>query len=223
MTEPKKIQMVTFDLDGTIVDDEWAHEQAKVEIAKSVLGVDGDLNLSRFTGHCNRLFWQSVCDLAGKQGDLEDLTVRQFNRVMELLRERNQPESTGLTETLKYLKSAGITVALTSGSDNFFVDEILDYLKIRPYIDIKVTKDHVRFVKPDPDIYLAAQRIAGIEGAHALGVEDSIAGCTALRSAGMFSTGITHSGKNPQDLSLADFRIAQMTDLIPLIQKLNGQ
>ena len=53
------LKLVTFDLDGTIIDDEWAHEQAKIEIAKG-LGATGDLSLSHFTGRSNRLFWENV-------------------------------------------------------------------------------------------------------------------------------------------------------------------
>ena len=217
----KLIQMVTFDLDGTIIDDEWAHEQAKVEIARS-FGVTSDLELSKFTGHSNRLFWETVCRNANVQGDIEDLTSRQFHRVFELILQTHQPESAGLTETMQYLKNNGYTVALTSGSDVFFVDDIMDYLNIRDYVDVKVTKDHVRAVKPDPDVYLTAQRMGGFEAASCLGVEDSIAGCRAQHSAGMTSVGYTNAGKNPQDLSLADYRIECMTDLIPLLEKINS-
>ena len=222
MPDTKKIKMVTFDLDGTIIDDEWAHEQAKTEIAAS-FGVTSDLQLSKFTGHCNRLFWESVCSNAGVTEDIESLVNRQFRRVMELVLEKKQPESTGLSETMKYLKDNGYTVALTSGSDVFFVDDIMDYLNIRQFVDVKVTKDHVKKVKPDPDVYLTAQRMAGFEGWQCIGVEDSVAGCRALKAAGMTSLGYTNKGKNPQDLSVADYRIEVMTDIIPLLEKLNGE
>lgn len=216
----KVIQMITFDLDGTIIDDEWAHEQAKVEIARS-FGVTSDLELSKFTGRSNRLFWETVCRNANVVGDIEELTNRQFHRVMELILQYHQPESRGLTETFQYLKKAGYTVALTSGSDVFFVDEIMDYLNIREYIDVKVTKDHVRAVKPDPDVYLTAQRMGGHKAEACLGVEDSIAGCQALHGAGMISVGYTNHGRNPQNLSLADYRIEDMTDLIPLLERIS--
>lgn len=220
MQELKRIKMVTFDLDGTIIDDEWAHEQAKTEIASS-FGANGDLELSRFTGHCNRSFWENVCKVFGANEDIEGLVRRQFDRVMELIVETKQPESTGLSETMKYLKEHGYKVALTSGSDVFFVDDILDYLNIRQYVDVKVTKDHVKKVKPDPDVYLTAQRMAGLQGFECMGIEDSIAGCTALRAAGMTSVGYTNCGKNPQNLALADHRIQVMTDIIPLVEALN--
>lgn len=212
--------MVTFDLDGTIIDDEWAHEQAKTEIARS-FGFESDLELSKFTGRSNRLFWETVCRHANYNGDIEELTGRQFHRVMELILEHHQPESYGLTKAMEYLKSIGCKVALTSGSDIYFVDDIMAYLGITELVDVKITKNHVREVKPAPDVYLAAQRVAGIPGKYCMGVEDSIAGCTALRSAGMTSIGYTNSGKNPQNLELADYRIQTMLDLIPLVDSLN--
>lgn len=220
MLDAKKIKMVTFDLDGTIIDDEWAHEQAKTEIAGS-FGAEGDLELSRFTGRSNRLFWENVCRSCGANEDIEALVDRQFKRVMELILETGQPESPGLTETMKYLKENGYTIALTSGSDVGFVDSIIDYLNIREYVDVKVTKDHVKKVKPDPDVYLTAQRMAGFRDCECVGVEDSLSGCTALRAAGMVSVGYTNLGKNPQDLSLADHRIQVMTDIIPLLEAMN--
>lgn len=208
--------MITFDLDGTIIDDEWAHAQAKTEIAAS-LGVYGDLRLDYYTGRSNRLFWESVCKRAEAPIDIEQLVDRQFRRVLELLQQTGQPEAPGLTQTLRHLKEDGITVAVASGSDSFFVNGLLEYLKITQFVDAKITKDHVHSVKPDPDIYLAAQRMTGVKAEYSLGVEDSLAGCQALRSAGMLSVGFTNRGKNPQSLAGADFRIAEMPELLPLL------
>lgn len=215
------IKFITFDLDGTIIDDEWAHEQAKTEIARS-LGASGDLNLSYFTGRSNRLFWQTVCDMCNKtDANIEELTLMQFRRVLEILKENKQPESCGLTETMRYLKKNGYVIAVASGSDEFFVDGIIDLLKIRTYIDVKITKDFVHFVKPDPDIYLAAMREGGFTCEESLGIEDSKSGILALKSAGMKSVGY-NDGKNVQDLSGADYNISAMTDIISLLEFINN-
>ncbi len=211
------IQLVTFDMDGTLIDDEWAHEQAKVEIAKSI-GVTEDLHLSEFTGHSNRKFWQFVLDTFHADGDIEDLTNRQFNRVLELVKEKNYPESYGLTAALKHLRSMGIKTGITSGSDVFFVDEILDFLHLTDLFDIKVSKEYVREVKPSPDIYLKALEFAGVEGKYAVGIEDSNSGCAALHGAGMKCIGYTNQGKNPQSLAEADIKIQTMLELIDIIQ-----
>lgn len=210
------IQLVTFDMDGTLIDDEWAHEQAKTEIARSI-GARGDLDLPLFTGRSNRKFWDHILEKFGLDADVEELTERQFKRVLELCIAAGQPESGGLTEAIKYLKSRGIKVAVTSGSDEYFVDEILKLLGLTEYFDVKVSKEHVKSVKPSPDIYLRAQEFSGVDAAHAVGVEDSNSGCSALHAAGMKCIGYTNGGANPQSLCDADVKISSMLELIDLI------
>lgn len=211
------VQLVTFDMDGTLIDDEWAHEQAKAEIAHSI-GADGDLDLPAFTGRSNRKFWQHVLDKFGLCGDVDDLTERQFRRVLELCIEKRQPASYGLTEAVKNLKAKGIKVAITSGSDEHFVDEILELLNLEPYFDIKVSKEQVKEVKPSPDIYLRALEFAGVSAEHAIGVEDSNSGCSALHAAGMRCIGYTNRGANPQSLAEADVKIETMLELIEMVE-----
>lgn len=210
------VRLVTFDMDGTLIDDEWAHEQAKTEIAHAI-GADGDLELSAYTGKSNRKFWQHILDKFGLTGDVDALTERQFCRVLELCIEKKQQASYGLMETVKHLKSKGIKVAITSGSDEHFVDEILDLLKLAPYFDVKVSKEHVKEVKPSPDIYLKALEAAGVSAEHAIGVEDSNSGCAALHAAGMKCIGYTNKGTNPQTLAEADVKIETMLELIEMV------
>lgn len=205
-------------MDGTLIDDEWAHERAKTEIASEVLGIDGELDLPMFTGRSNRKFWQHVLEKFNVEGDIEELTRRQFERVYELCAAEKQPESYGLTEAVKYLRAKGIKVAITSGSDEFFIDGILDYLGLTPYFNIKVFKELVRDVKPAPDIYLKACELAGVAAENAVGVEDSNAGCTALHAAGMKCLGYTNKGANPQTLHEADYKIETMLELMDIIE-----
>lgn len=216
MSKITGVELVTFDMDGTLIDDEWAHEQAKEEIAHSI-GAHGDLDLSEYTGRSNRKFWQHILDKFGLSGDVEELTARQFKRVLELCTEKNQPASYGLTEAVMHLKSKSIKVAVTSGSDEHFVDEILELLKLTPYFDVKVSKEHVKEVKPSPDIYLKALEFAGVSPEHAIGVEDSNSGCSALHAAGMRCIGYTNRGANPQSLAEADRKIDTMLELIEMV------
>lgn len=216
MSKITGVQLVTFDMDGTLIDDEWAHEQAKTEIAHSI-GADGDLDLPAYTGKSNRKFWQHILDKFGLSGDVEELTERQFRRVLELCVEKKQPASYGLIEAVMYLKSRGVKVAITSGSDEHFVDEILELLNLTPYFDVKVSKEQVKEVKPSPDIYLKALEFAGVSPEHAIGVEDSNSGCSALHAAGMRCVGYTNQGANPQTLAEADIKIGTMLELIEMV------
>lgn len=216
MNKLTDLQLVTFDMDGTLIDDEWAHEQAKSEIAHAI-GADGDLDLAAYTGRSNRMFWQHILDKFGLTGDVDVLTEKQFHRVLELCIEKKQQPSYGLMEAVKHLKSKKIKVAVTSGSDEHFVNEILDLLKLTPYFDVKISKEQVKEVKPSPDIYLKALEAAGVSAEYAIGIEDSNSGCAALHAAGMRCIGYTNKGTNPQTLADADVKIETMLELIEMV------
>lgn len=217
------LKLITFDLDGTIIDDEWAHSKAKTELSRT-LGAMGNLDLDYYIGRSNREFWNHVLNkFSLPPHDIEDLVAKQFSLVSQYIREAKQPKTPGLAELLTYLKKNGYVTAVTSGSDVSFVDDILDYLDLLGLFDLKVTKEYVKHVKPAPDIYLAAQRLSGFPGDMALGIEDSKSGCMALKNAGMLCVGFTDNGKNHQDLSVADHRIDTMLDLLPVLQKLTPE
>ena len=69
--DTKKIQLVTFDLDGTMLDDEWAHAEANRRLGVK-LGVD-HTRLGRLTGYSVRKRWEELCRLAGVEADIEEI------------------------------------------------------------------------------------------------------------------------------------------------------
>jgi beta-phosphoglucomutase len=221
-THLEKIKLVVFDLDGVIIDSEWAHEAAKTRI-RSELGIAGAIDLAAYTGRSNRVFWQTVLDEAGMQGDVDELVRKQFAFVLEELKKAHQPETPGLTELLQFLKSRNIKIAVSSGSEEYFIRAILELLHIQPFFNVVVTGNDMVELKPAPDIYLAALRLSGVSARQAITIEDSKAGCQAAQAAGMQCIGYTNSGKNPQDLSRADFLIDKMGKAIRIISNLDAE
>ena len=105
MQTKNAIQLVTFDLDGTMLDDEWAHAEANRRIGER-LGVD-HTRLGKLTGYSVRLRWQELCRQAGLSVDIEELADEHFQITLDLLREAGTAEAPGLTETLSMLKADG--------------------------------------------------------------------------------------------------------------------
>lgn len=220
-TEPSPriaVDLVVFDLDGTIIDSEWAHEEAKVEIQRD-LGVKEYLKLGDYTGRSNRVFWQDALSGAGLAGDVDALVKRQFALVSEKLRARQQPESPGLTPLLRALSLMGIQCAVASGSEAYFIESILRHLNIADHFDWIVSGNDLKNLKPAPDLYLAVLSQAGISADHAITIEDSAAGCEAAQRAGMRCIGYTFGGSNPQDLSHADILVAGLEEVVPRLEK----
>ncbi len=217
-----RIQYAVFDLDGTIIDSEWAHEQAKTSIIAELGGQEDMIDLKYFTGRSNRLFWRTVLDKLGKEGDVDRLVERQFAYVMAALKRVHQPESPGLTRLLRYCRDTGRKTAVCSGSDQRFVVDILDYLGVKELYDVVISAKDATRLKPAPDVYLAALAKGGIQAEHALGFEDSYSGCLAVHAAGMRCVGYTAGGANPQDLGQADFLVPDLTQAIQIIQNLDA-
>ena len=133
--------------------------------------------------------------------------------VMEALRREQEPESPGLSQLLELLTGRGVRAAVSSGSEEYFIRQILDHLGISRYFSCIITGNDIVNLKPAPDIYLAALRLSGVPAGNAVAVEDSRAGCQAAQAAGLRCAGYTDQGKNPQDLSRADCRIAKLPEL----------
>jgi len=218
MQTENKIQLVTFDLDGTMLDDEWAHAEANRRIGER-LGVD-HTQLGRLTGYSVRMRWQELCRKAGISVDIEELADEHFRITLELLQEAGTAEAPGLTETMSALKRGGYAIAVASSSDESFVRAVVELLQLTKYVDFFLTKNQVEELKPSPEIYLTACNLANVSASQAVGVEDSDPGCLALRRAGMYSIGFTNGGKNHQTMPDANTQIASMTDLLPLLELL---
>lgn len=217
-----RIQYAVFDLDGTIVDSEWAHEEAKRSIMAD-LGGQCDIDLNYFVGRSNRDFWKTVLAKMGKEGDIEALVRLQFERVLSALRRENQSESPGLTRLLRYCRDTGRKTAVCSGSDEHFVLDVLDFLGVRSLFDVVITSKDVTRLKPAPDIFLAALDRAKIPGTCALAFEDSHSGCLSAHAAGMRCIGYTAGGRNPQNLDEANFLVSQLDDAISIMDNLEAR
>ncbi len=94
---------------------------------------------------------------------------------------------------------------------------LLQRLGIDSLFDVVVDPASVARGKPAPDIFLAAAAAVGAAPSHVLGIEDSAAGITAIRSAGMASLGIGTAEALPDadrvipaigDFRLSDYRAA---------------
>ena len=66
-----------------------------------------------------------------------------------------------------------------------------------------VTRDLVRHAKPDPDLFLAAAALLGVEPQHAMVVGDSVWDLLAARRAGSLGIGLQSGGYGREELERA--------------------
>jgi len=122
--------------------------------------------------------------------------------------------------------------ACASNSYTSVVRAVLDRTGLVAFFGERVfCADRVERPKPAPDVYLAAARGLGVEAAACLVVEDSIAGVTAARAAGMTVLGfvggshIGHGGQGAQShvLALRDAGAVDVFDRMAALPELAGK
>lgn len=177
---------VLWDMDGTIVDTEWAWGELSEDVVKPAGGVWGSEDTEFILGastldHANRL-----ADAVERGGKPRPEPMEIFGELTELMAERAYPFVEllpGVRELLVAFREAGIAQALVTATPKDLVDIALESLG-ETYFNTVVTGSDDVPGKPDPGPYLLGARRLGVEAADCLVFEDSRAGLAAARASG---------------------------------------
>ncbi|MFD0825457.1 HAD family hydrolase [Neobacillus sp. M.A.Huq-85] len=178
------INGVIFDFDGLIVDTESVWFEAFKEVLFDKHHVELDLSkYSSSIGTGNEILFQYFRELVGKDVDcelLDELAHELYNEKMKkpALRE-------GVIEYLKEAKKMGLIIGLASSSSREWVTQYLKQLKIIEYFDIINTRNEVKKVKPDPELYINTLNDCSLNPSETIAFEDSLNGLIAAKGAGI--------------------------------------
>lgn len=187
---------VIFDMDGVLVLTEEAHWLAWREAANR-RGVDLKYEtflscFGRVNDDCIRImFGETVPAEEGLR--IADDKEAAFRTIIA----GNVPLAPGTRELLAALRAGGARVAVGSSAPRENVDLVLDAGGIREYFSEVVDGGQVKRGKPEPDVFLRAGELLGIEPRRCAVVEDAPAGIKAARAAGMTAIGVaaTHAAE----------------------------
>ena len=189
-----------FDLDGTLVDSVYQHVVAWRE-ALAEVGINLPVwKIHRRIGMSGGLFVNALSreldteldpeTLAMLPGLHADAYVRQFDSVRPL---------PGAVELLSTLTERGVRWAIaTSGADRY-ARLSLDLLELPADIPL-VTRDQVRYAKPDPDLFLTAAEQIGADIVDSIVVGDSVWDLLAARRARALGIGLLSGGYGREEL-----------------------
>ncbi len=193
-----------FDLDGTLIDSVYQHVLAwrealeKTGIQLSVwrihrrVGMSGGLfvnALLRETGH--QLTKQETVDLQRLHADAYARLVAQV---------RPLP---GARELLDYLSKERVRWAVATSGRMESAAPALKILGVDPNKVTVITRDQVRYAKPDPDLFLAAAKKLGVAMSASVVVGDSVWDPLAARRANALSVGLLSGGYGREELEKA--------------------
>jgi beta-phosphoglucomutase len=180
------LKAVIFDMDGVIVDSEPRHERAFLETVTELgYGKTHGLRFADYIGRSDHELWVDFINKNQPSHTLAELLALKRERVARII-QREQPLFAGLYELVEKL-AAVCPLALASGSERLIVDEVLKLRDLGRFFGATVSASDIPRGrgKPEPDIFLKAAALLGIDPTGCWVIEDSKPGIQAGLAAGM--------------------------------------
>jgi HAD superfamily hydrolase (TIGR01509 family) len=193
-----------FDLDGTLVDSVYNHVRAW-HLALREQGIELSVwRIHRRIGMSGGLFTAQLQREIGRP--IDDATTKRLrDRHAELFREISQdvPPLPGAVELLEELTRLGLPWAIATSGRMHTAETNLRSLHIDPEKVTVITRDMVRYAKPDPDLFVEAARRLGTttQGSYVIG--DSIWDMIAAARCGALGIGLLSGGYGAEELERA--------------------
>jgi beta-phosphoglucomutase-like phosphatase (HAD superfamily) len=187
--DPSKYDGYIFDCDGTLADTMPLHYQAWSETLAAKLGRQSDFTEAmfyRFGGMPAREIVQRLNLDYGYGLDADTFAHEKEMRFVELL-----PGIGPVPEVIEVLDQLGpdAKVAVASGGLTDIVRDTLLFLELpvgpKEKIKFLIGADQVRKGKPDPELFLRAAQMLGVDPKRCLVFEDAEPGFVAAKAAGM--------------------------------------
>jgi len=209
----EKILGVLFDLDGVIVSTDNCHYLAWQRMADEE-GIFFDRTINERLRGVSRMESLEIilerAERAYTDEEKQQLAARKNAYYVELIGSLTENDILpGTLETLKLLRDRGIKIAIGSSSRNTPI--ILKQIGLQNAFDAVADGNAIKNSKPDPEVFLLAASLLGLEPKNCLVVEDADAGVEAAVAGGMRALGVGSAAANAkaafhaEDLSKADF------------------
>ena len=205
---------VIFDMDGVIVDTEPLHKKAYYQHFKELnIEVDADL-FSKFTGKSTKNVYQMIKDIFGIDTDVEDLIARKRNLFYSLFdKDPALKLLDGVENLIKNLYSSGFQLILASSAANSTIERVFRRFDLFPFFSHLVSGEDFPESKPNPAIFIEAQRLSGNDKSNCVVIEDSTNGILAANAAEIFCIGYKSENSKNQNYKTANLVIHHFDEL----------
>ena len=215
-----------FDLDGTLVDSVYQHVLAWKE-ALDAEGIDLSVwRIHRKIGMSGGLFTNQLARETGAElGDERLESLRQSHARAYLRLGASIKPLPGAKELLGWLTKSGIPWAIATSGRMETAAINLQALGVDPEKSPVVTRDQVKYAKPDPDLFVAAAERLGAPIETAVVVGDSIWDMLAAARCRALGVGLLCGGYGATELQQASaLRVYEdPADLLAHIDEIGGR
>lgn len=215
-----------FDLDGTLVDSVYQHVLAWQE-ALDEEGIELSVwRIHRKIGMSGGLFTNQLLRETGT-----DISPERVERLRHLHAVAYQRQAgrirplPGARELLTALTQSGIKWAIATSGRMETAAQNLSALDVDPEAVPVITRDLVKYAKPDPDLFLAAAERLGVRIETAMVVGDSVWDMLAAHRCRALGVGLLCGGYGAQELERAGaYRVYEdPADMLTHLDEVGGR
>ena len=206
------MKAIIFDLDGVLCHTDKLHYKAWKQIADQY-GIYFDETINNRLRGVSRMDSLAIIieraprDVAAL--DREAMATAKNDYYRELLKTMSPADvAHEVLQTLHALRSKGLKLAVGSSSKN--ADFILHQIGLEGFFDAVSDGNGLQHSKPDPEVFLRAATLLGVNSADCFVVEDAEAGLLAAHRGGMRAGGFGEAADSP----LADVHLHRFADLL---------
>lgn len=187
-----KYKAVLFDLDGVIVTTDECHYKGWKKLAdEEDIYFDRTIN-QRQRGVSRMESLEVLLEKAEKEyteSEKNEMAERKNNYYREYIKSLTPDDILpGVMDFCTMLRENGVKLAIGSSSKN--TPTILEGIGLESYFDGVADGNQISKSKPDPEVFLLAAKLVGVDPSDCLVVEDAEAGVEAALAGGMDVLGV---------------------------------
>lgn len=180
----QNIKAVIFDVDGTLVDSMWIWKQVDIDFLKrrkTELPLDLQKDIEGLSYTATAEYFKERFRLPETVEEIKE----EWREMADDFYNSIIPLKAGVKELLQIIRNNNLKIGIATSNSRELVETMIKKHEIGEYFDSIRTSCEVPRSKPFPDVYLQAAKDLGVMPQDCLVFEDTVAGATAAKAAGM--------------------------------------
>lgn len=179
------IKAILFDMDGVLIEaKDWHYDALNRALAHFGYTISRESHLSTFDGLPTRQKLKMLSAARGLPAGLHEfMNALKQTYTLEISAQRCKPVFNH-QYALSKLRAEGYKLAVCSNSVRQSVESMMKLSALDPYLELLVSNEDVTKGKPDPEMYLKAMDVLGMQPEDCLILEDNDHGIQAAMASG---------------------------------------